>query len=73
MLNHDVLDDAVRIDLVLVGDGVAQQFIEVRCLKTKRLEIEGRTAVFPSSSFEGLDELCSDASTAIRSLYPELL
>ena len=65
MLDHDVLDDAERIDLVLVGDGVAQQFIQARRLKTERFEIKGRTAVFPSSSFEGLDELCSDASTAI--------
>ena len=65
MLNHDVLDDAVRVDLVLVGDGVAQQTIQMRRLETERLEIEGRTAVFPSSSFEGLNQLCCDASTAI--------
>ena len=65
MFDHDVLDDAVRIDLVLVGDGVAQQFIKARRLETERVEIEGRAAVFPSSSFEGLDQLCSDASTAI--------
>ena len=65
MLDHDVLDEAVRVNLMLGGDGVSQQFIEVRRLETERLEIEGRTAVFPSSSFEGLDELCSDASTAI--------
>ena len=73
MLNHDVLDDSVRVDLVLVGDGIAHQFIEARRLKTERFEIKGRAAAFPSSSFEGLDELCSDASTAIRRLYPELL
>ena len=65
MLDHDVLDDAVRVDLVLVGDDVAQQFIDVRRLETERLEVEGRTAVFPSSSFEGLNKLCCDASTAI--------
>ena len=65
MLNHDVLDDAVRVDLVLVGDGVTQQFIPLRRLKIEGLEIKGRTSVLPSSSFEGLDELCADASTAI--------
>ena len=65
MLNHNVLDDAVRVDLVLVGDGVAQQFVQVRRLKIECLEIEGRTAVLHSSSFEGFDELCADASTPI--------
>ena len=47
----------MRIHLVLVGDGVAQRFIQVRCLETERLEVEGRTAVLSSSSFEGLDEV----------------
>jgi hypothetical protein len=65
MLNHDVLDDAVRIHLVLVGDALAQQFIQPRRLETERLEVEGRPAVLPSSSFEGLDQLSCDASTAI--------
>ena len=53
------------VDLVLVGNGVTQQFIQVWCLKTECLEIKGRAAVLPSSRFEGLDQLCSDAPTAI--------
>ena len=57
MFDHDVLDDAVRIDLVLVGDCVAQQFIQARRLESERLKIKGRTAVLPSSIFEGLDRV----------------
>jgi hypothetical protein len=35
MLDRKVLDDAVRTDLVLVGDGVAPRFVQTRRLKTR--------------------------------------
>ena len=63
MLDHDVLDDAVRVNFVLVGGSVAQQFIQARRLKIEYLEIKSRTAVLPSWGFEGLAELCCDALT----------
>ena len=68
-----VLDDPVRIHLVLVGDGVAQRFIQVRRLETERLEVERRTAVLSSSSFEGLDEVVFRCLDGERKPLPELL
>ena len=53
-LYHQVLDDVVWIHRVLVGHGVAHRFIQAGRLETERLEVEGRTAVLSSSSFEGL-------------------
>jgi hypothetical protein len=65
ILNHHVLHYVDRIHLVNVVEYLSQQFIHLRRLEKERLEIKGRAAVFPSSTFEGLDELRSDASTAI--------
>ena len=61
LLDHDVLDDAVRIDLVLVGHGVAQRLVQSRSLEVKRFEVEARTAVFSRVGLERLDEVGSNA------------
>ena len=71
LLDHVVLDDAMRIRGVLVRNFVPQRNVQAWCLKTKCLEEERVTPVHSGLSLEGLNELTPNALVPVGGLDPQ--
>lgn len=73
MLGHEVSDDAVRVDPVLVGHFIAERLVETRRLEVEGFQIEAKAAMIPGSRFERANERGPDALVACLRRDPKLL
>ena len=59
MLDHNVLNDPMRVHPMFVSNAVAKQLIEFWSLKTKGFQIERCTALFLGQCFKSTDKLAA--------------
>lgn len=63
----------MRVDLVFMGNGIAERGIEARRLKAEGLEVEAFAAVRGAKGLKRLHELSSQAGALVLGLDPDLL
>jgi hypothetical protein len=71
--DHEVSDDAVRVDLVLVGYLIAKRLVEPWCLEAEGFQVEAAAAVLSGPSLERANETGSSAPVTRLGLDPKLL
>jgi len=71
--DHEVSDDAVRVDLVLVGHLVAKRLVEPWCLEAEGFQVEAEAAVLSGPTLERANETGSSAPVTRLGLDPKLL
>ena len=71
--NHDVLDDAVRIPGMLIGDLIPKRSIQARRLEIECLQVEDRTSPGKRPRLELLDQASAQSLPPVCRLDPELL